>query len=145
MTLAVNQFDKQLTLRIRQLLHPGLIFLHDALLHTFHVLLARLLVGQRLQVGRRLHHNHACLLGNGQHRLYVLHQSHVGTLLFLTAECHGWKDIDIVHLHVLNAVAVLQHLTYPHSGYEGGTVHVHLLPFLVLRLTTQCQEPRANN
>ena len=71
-------------------------------------------------------------LGIGDWGLGILHQAHIGIGLTLTAELDGWKHIDIVHLHVLNAVATLQHLTNLNGRHKGGTVHIDSLRAFVI-------------
>ena len=144
MALAIDEFDEQLALRIRQLLHPGLVGLHDALFHSFHVFVAGFLVGQRIQIFRRFHHNHVGLLGNRQHSLYVFYKPRIGSLLFLAAEGNRRKDIDVVHFHKQKAVAILQHLSYLDRRNKAWAVIVRLL-FLVLCLAVDPKQPADNS
>ena len=47
-TLAIDKFDEQLSLRIGELFHAWRIFLFYVFLHQFHVLILRFFIGQRL-------------------------------------------------------------------------------------------------
>ena len=132
MALAIDEFNQQFPLRIGQFLHTGLIFLHDALFDAFHVFRLCFLIRQRFQIFCRFHHDHISLFGNGKHQLDILHQTHVSAFLFFVLKGNRRKDIDIVHLHILNAVTAFIDLANLHGRNESGTVHIDLLRFGLL-------------
>ena len=127
--LAIDKFDEQLALRIGELLHARGVFLLDGSLHHLHVLVAGALVGQRLQVFVGFLDDGVALLGDGQHLLHVSHQSVVGLPLLLVFERGKGIDVDIVHLDVLDGVALAEHLSHLHHGHKRGGVHVDLAVF----------------
>ena len=85
-----------------------------------------LLVRQRLEELGCLHQQVAGVLGNGQHGLDVLHQSHVGLLLSLAFELQLWVDVDIGELHVLNAVTTIEHFAHLDGRHKGGVTGIGL-------------------
>ena len=93
------------------------------------MLVARLLIGQRLQVFVGLDDNLIHLLGYGQHLLYVVHQAVVLSLLAFVLERQLRINIYLVQLHILYAIALIQHPPYLYHGHEGWIIHVYLLFF----------------
>ena len=65
LALAVDEFNEQFALRVGELLHSRRIGTLDVLLDQAQMLVARLLIGQRLQVFVSLTDNEIALLCNG--------------------------------------------------------------------------------
>ena len=72
MGLAVDKLNEELALRIGELLHARSIGGLDFLLHQLHVLLACLIVGQRLHILIGLDDDLVTLLGDRQHFLDIV-------------------------------------------------------------------------
>ena len=134
MAFTVDELDKQFALRISQLLHLRLIGTEDIFLHTFDVFILRLLVRQHVKQLGCLYQHLSGLLGDGQHLLHVVHEAHVCLCLFLVLESQLRIHIHVVHLHILDAVALIEHLSHLHCRHEGGRVHLcqHLFGSLLL-------------
>ena len=94
----------------------------------------RLLVGKGLQIVARLDDDLSHLLGYRQHLLDVIHQSVIGHPFLGIFEHRLWINIHVVHLHVLNAVFIQQHLSHLHHRFEGRSIHIHLPVFRVIAI-----------
>ena len=106
---------------------------------------ARLLIGQRLQVFVGLDNNLVHLFGNGQHLLYVIHKAVVLHSLAFVFKRQRRVNIYLVQLHILYAVALIQHPTHLYHRHKGGIIHVYLLLFGVYTELAVLLRPRVGD
>ena len=145
MALAVDELDEQFSLRVRQFLHAWRIGALDIFLNQFQVFVAGFLVGQRLQVFVGLDDDIMTFLRNGQHLLHVVNQAVILLALLLVLESGLRIHIHVVHLHVLNAIAVDKRLTHFHHWHIGGRIHHDLTVFRIDVLTLLCPRGKATH
>lgn len=121
----MDELDEQLSLRESEPLHAWLVNLEHVLLHQFQMLLARLLRWQGLDKLVCLDDEGVHLLGYRQHTLHIAHEARVGPGLTLVFEGGLWIDVDVAHLHVWNAVAIVGHHARLHRlRHDGSVGHV---------------------